>query len=101
TRENAIDLLRQMTQLLFSGRAAGLRLRVVVARFRVREIDRVQPIARPAVRFEAPERRRPDRRVVAVAVHEDDRRSAIAAGNDRCTTAEYDEHTERGCGPPP
>ncbi len=55
-------------------RSAGLLAAVVVAGERVGDLDRAHPVARPAVRFEAPERRRPEGGGVAVAGHEHDRR---------------------------
>ena len=57
-----VDLGLQEGHVFRARRAAGLRLRVVVARERVGHVDRMQPVARPAVGFEAPDRGLPDRR---------------------------------------
>ena len=71
--EHLLHLGGEMARELGGRAAPGLLLRIVVARERVGQVDRVQAIARPAVRLEAPDRRDPESGGVAVAVHEDDR----------------------------
>ncbi len=71
--EHLLHLGGEMARELGGRAAAGLFLGIVVAGERVGQVDRVQAIARPAVRLEAPDRRDPESGGVAVAVHEDDR----------------------------
>ena len=72
-RFHIVDESSELAQLVLGGGAVGLRLRIVVARLRVSEVDREQTIARIIIALEAPEDCLPDRRRVAVAMHEDDR----------------------------
>ena len=68
-----VDESRQLPQLIVGRGPIGLRNRIDVARLRVGETDGEEPVPGVAVALEAPDRRLPDRRGVAVAVHEDDR----------------------------
>ena len=60
------------------GRAPRLGLAVVVARQGVGQIDGMQAVARPPVRFKAPQRGLPDGGGVAIAVHKHDGRLRVA-----------------------
>jgi hypothetical protein len=66
--------LAEFAALLRGGGTVRLLHGVVAPRQRVGEIDRHQAVARHAVGFHAPELRHPERGVIAVAMHEQDRR---------------------------
>ncbi|MCY1373194.1 hypothetical protein D9M69_604520 [compost metagenome] len=78
--QHLLDLGAQERGRVGGGTAPRLGHGVVVAGQGIRLVERKQPLARPAVRFEAPDRGLPQRRRVAVAVHEDDGRTLGGRG---------------------
>ncbi|MGY4317279.1 hypothetical protein ACVWW1_006606 [Bradyrhizobium sp. JR3.5] len=73
------DRLGELAALILGRGAVGLLDLVVRARQGIGEIDRGHALARHAVGFHPPERRQPERRVIAIAMHEQDRRD-VAGG---------------------
>src|SRR5439155_4092220 len=78
--QDRVDRVDELGALVVGPRAAGLRDGVVVARGGVGEVEGEEPLARPAVRREAPGGGEPERGGVAVAVDEEDRREVAARG---------------------
>jgi hypothetical protein len=68
---------RKLLHLLGGGRMRRLGQIIELAGKRIAKLDRVQQLARIAVRFEAPDRGDPQSRRVAIAVHEDDRQGFL------------------------
>ena len=77
-----LDRLAQLAALVFGRGTACLFHLVVGARQRIGEIDGEHPVARHAVRFHSPKRRDPERRMVAIAMNEQNRRH-LARGRRR------------------
>ena len=69
-----LDRLAKLASLVFRGGPVRLRHRIVGSRQRVGEIDRHHPLARNSVGFHPPQRRDPQRGVVAIAMGEQDGR---------------------------
>ena len=69
-----LDGLSEFAALVLGRGTIGLLHLVVGARQRIGEIDREHPIARHAVGFHPPHRGDPERRMVAIAMHEKNRR---------------------------
>ena len=69
------DRLAELAALVFGRGAIFLRHGIVGARQRIGEIDREHAVARNPVGFHPPQCRDPERRVVAIAMHEQDRRN--------------------------
>jgi len=82
-RFDAVDERRQLAQLVPRGGAVRLRDAIVVARLRVGETDRKEPVSRVAVALEPPDLRLPGRGQIAVAMHEDDRNRRLLLGESR------------------
>jgi hypothetical protein len=87
---------RELAQLVGSRRAPGLRLGVIVARQRVREVERQQMVARKAIGFASPQIGDPQRRMIAVAVHEHQRHRGLA-GRHRGGSLRPGRGCELGC----
>jgi hypothetical protein len=77
-----LDRLAEFAALIVGGGFVRLRFGIVGSRQRIGEIDREHPLARNAVGFHPPHRRHPQRGVVTIAVHEQDRRD-IGGGRRR------------------
>ena len=75
-----LDRLAKLATLIFGGGFVRLRPGIVAARQRIGEIDREHAVARNAVGFHPPQCRDPQRRLVAIAVHEQNRRNLDRAG---------------------
>ncbi len=69
-----LDRFAKLAALVFGRGTVGLFHLVVGARQRIGEIDGEHPVTRHAVRFHSPERRDPERRMVAIAMDEQNRR---------------------------
>jgi hypothetical protein len=80
---DAVDERRQLAQLVLRRRAVRLRDAIAVARPRVAETDREEPVSRVAVGFEPPDLRLPGRGQIAVAMREDDRNGRLLLGESR------------------
>ena len=70
-----LDGLAELAALVFGRGTVCLLHLVIGARQRIGEIDREHPLTRHAVRFHSPERRDPERRMVAIAMDEQNRRN--------------------------
>ena len=93
------DLGGEFLHLLGRGRAQRLRLGIRVARQRIRKVDRIEEPAVVAIRLEPPERRDPQCRGIAIAVHENDRRLRLAARRQLgAGTGREKEEDERAAG---
>src|SRR5205085_11233546 len=68
--------LAELSALVFARGFVWLRLGIVRTRQWIRKIDRKHALARNSVGFHSPERRHPQRCVVAVAVREQNRRNS-------------------------
>ena len=75
-----LDGLAEFAALVFGRGFVRLGLGIVGARQGIGEIDREHAVARNPVRFHPPQRGHPQRRVVAIAMHEQDRRNSVAPG---------------------
>ena len=65
-----LDRSRQFAKLILRRGPVRLRGAVIIPRHRIGEVDGMQPIAGIAVALKAPKGREPDRRLIAVAMHE-------------------------------
>ncbi len=77
---HGLDGLGKLAALVLGRGMIGLRHRVVTARQRIGEVDRDQPVRRNPVGLHPPQRGHPQGGVVAVAMHEQDRRHFRRAG---------------------
>src|SRR5690242_13257896 len=70
-----LDGLAELAALVFGRGPVCLLHLVIAARQGIGEIDRQHSFARYTVRFHAPQGRDPERGMIAIAVHEQDRRN--------------------------
>jgi hypothetical protein len=78
-----LDGVGELAALVFGRRAVGLLHLVIGPRQGIGKIDRKHPLARHAVGFHPPQRSDPQRRVIAIAMHEQDRRHFRGGGRSR------------------